>query len=126
MAISDAAFLADLERRRLRALVEVDLVVASELHAEDFQLITPGGACYSKDEYLGAVARGDVDYRRWEADEIDARVSGDAGCLRYRSTISIVVDGVESGPDRLWHTDYYERRGGRWSVVWSHATRTTR
>jgi hypothetical protein len=33
-----------------------------------------------------------------------------------------VVDGsLDTGT--MWHTDYYERREGRWQVVWSHATR---
>ncbi len=32
-----------IERERLRALVDVDLEVAERLHADDFQLINPGG-----------------------------------------------------------------------------------
>ncbi len=115
--------LADVERRRLRALVDADLVAADELHSDDFQLITPGGIPLTKDEYLGAIASGSVNYLLWEPDAIDARVHLDAGCLRYRSTIHVVFDGQEDGPDRFWHTDYYERRDGRWRVVWSQATR---
>jgi Domain of unknown function (DUF4440) len=115
--------LADVERRRLRALVDADLVTADELHSDDFQLITPGGASLSKGEYLGAIASGSVNYLLLEPEAIDVRVHRDAGCLRYRSTIHIVFDGREHGPDRFWHTDYYERRDGRWRVVWSQATR---
>ena len=124
MTHSDAAALADLERRRLRALVDVDLEVADELHADDFQLITPGGAALSKAQYLDAVGSGQVDYRRWDPAEIDVRVLGDAACLRYRASLVVVLGGVEQPPDRLWHTDYYERRDGRWRAVFSHATRT--
>jgi hypothetical protein len=114
--------LADVERRRLRALVDADLAVADQLHADDFQLITPSGGSLSKEEYLQSVASGDVNYLAWDSGEIDARVSGDAGCLRYRSTIKIIVDGHESGPSQYWHTDFYEKRGDRWQVVWSQAT----
>ena len=59
----------------------------------------------------------------WEPEEIDVRVHDDAGCLRYRSTIKAVVAGNESAPGRFWHTDFYEKRNGRWEVVWSQATR---
>ena len=121
----DAEELAELERSRLRALVATDLGAANALHAADFQLVTPSGDTYSKDEYLAAVASGEIDYRRWEPEAIESRVCGDAGCVRYRSTIEIVVDGRELPPTRCWHTDYYERRDGRWQVVFSQATATS-
>lgn len=62
--------LADVERRRLRALVDADRVAADELHSDDFQLITPGGIPLTKDEYLGAIASGSVNYLLWEPDAI--------------------------------------------------------
>jgi hypothetical protein len=114
--------LADIERQRLRALVDADLTVADELHADDFQLITPSGDSISKEEYLQRVASGGIDYQIWDPDEIDVRVHGDAACLRYRATIKIVVGGHEFGPGHYWHTDFYEKRGDRWQVVWSQAT----
>jgi hypothetical protein len=117
------ADLAEVERRRLRALVSADLRVVDELHADDFQLITPSGDAVSKQEYLEGIASGDIDYVVWEPEEIDARIHEDSGCLRYRSTIKIVVGGHEVGPARYWHTDFYEKRRGRWQVVWSQATR---
>jgi uncharacterized protein DUF4440 len=118
----DKGDLGEVERRRLRALVDADLAAADELHADDFQLITPSGDSYSKDEYLAAIASGTVNYLLWEPQEIDVRVHLDAGCVRDRSTIKIVVGGEESGPGRYWHTDFYEKQNGRWRVVWSQAT----
>ena len=38
----DAAALRDIERRRLRALLQADMDTAAALHADDYQLITPG------------------------------------------------------------------------------------
>jgi hypothetical protein len=119
------AELAEVERRRLRALVTADVPAADQLHASDFQLVTPSGDSYSKDEYLSDVASGEIDYLQWDPEEIEARVRGDAGCVRYRSTIRIVVGGRELEPGRYWHTDYYERRSGRWQVIWSQATKTS-
>jgi hypothetical protein len=120
---AEESALAEIERHRLRALVDADLVAAHKLHADDFQLITPGGKSYSKDEYLAAIESGDIDYLRWDPEEIDARVQADSGCLRYCSTIVMIQSGEQIGPVRCWHTDFYERQNGRWRVVWSHATR---
>jgi hypothetical protein len=114
--------LAALERRRLRALLDADVNVANELHAEDFQLVTPAGTVHSKDEYLQGVGSGEINYLVWEPEEIQALVRGDAGCLRYRSTIHMRFKGHEVLPARYWHTDYYEKRESGWQVVWSQAT----
>jgi hypothetical protein len=64
------------------AFNQCDLGVADELHADDFQLITPGGDSLSKREYLQAVASGDVDKLVWELEEIESLVHEDSACLR--------------------------------------------
>ena len=112
----------DIEHQRLRALVEADMDVARQLHADDFQLITPFGDSLSKGEYLGTVESGDIDYVVWKPDAIDVRLSGDMAVLRYSSRIEIVVQGQRIPPGNYWHTDYYEKRNGRWQDVWSQAT----
>jgi hypothetical protein len=111
-----------IEHKRLRALVEADMDVARKLHADDFQLITPFGDALTKEEYLGTVASGDIDYVVWKPDAIDVRLSGDTAVLRYSSHIEIVVQGQRIPPGDYWHTDYYEKRNGRWQDVWSQAT----
>ena len=122
----NAEDLAAVERRRLRSLVDADIALADELHADDFQLITPTGDSLSKEDYLQGIASGEIDYVVWEPEEIDARIHDDSGCVRYRSTIKIVVGGRQLDPGRYWHTDFYEKRGDRWQVVWSQATGTAR
>ena len=123
----DAALMAELEkleRSRLDALVTADLAAAEALHADDYQLITPGGVSLSKEEYLGPISTGTFTYRRFEPDgEIAVRLLGPgAAALRYRAVIDVdFPGGHEIG--RYWHTDIYVRRDGRWLVVWSHATR---
>ena len=112
----------DIEHQRLRALVEADMDVARKLHAEDFQLITPFGDALSKEEYLGTVESGDIDYVVWKPEAIDVRVSGDMAVLRYSSRIEIVVGGRRIPSGDYWHTDYYEKRNRRWQAVWSQAT----
>src|SRR5215510_2102476 len=101
------ADLSEIEQRRLRALVEVDLVTADQLHAEDFGLVTPGGTTFSKTEYLDAIKSGEINYLRWEPEQIDVRLDSASGCIRYRSTIEGIFSGERIGPGRYWHTDYY-------------------
>jgi hypothetical protein len=112
----------NLERQRLRALVEADMGVANELHADDFELITPSGRVLSRDQYLGDISSGETDYLLWEPDpEIRVRLYDQMAVIRYWSHIEIIARG-QKGSFRAWHTDAYERRNGRWQVVWSQAT----
>ncbi|HJR16664.1 MAG TPA: nuclear transport factor 2 family protein [Gemmatimonadales bacterium] len=118
----EADILRETERERLRALVAADVTRARQLHADDFQLINPLGGVLSKDEYLGAIGSGVVNYLFWEADTIAVRIYGDVAIVRYQSQLEIVVQGNHIPRQRYWHTDVYERREGQWQVVWSHAT----
>lgn len=120
---SVGADLAQVERARLRALVDADISTADRLHADEFQLVTPGGGTYTKGEYLAGIASGEIVYVRWDPFDISVRTVGDAGCVRYHAILEMVFAGRALGVGRFWHTDYYERRDGRWQVVWSQATR---
>ena len=110
------------ERARLSALVAANVEVARPLHADDFQLINPVGETLSKEQYLGGVASGELDYVKFETDAIEVRMYGEAAIIRYQSQLEIVVQGQNLGLRRHWHTDSYEKRSGRWQVVWSQAT----
>ena len=114
-----SAELPDLERRRLRALLAADIKTAAPIHADDYQLVTPNGSEMTKDDYLGAIASGQLRYRIFEPVS-DIAVLGDepVAIVRYQARISF--------DDRAgllcWHTDCYQMRDGRWQVVWSQAT----
>ncbi|HET8632122.1 MAG TPA: ester cyclase [Thermomicrobiales bacterium] len=122
-AEAEADLIRATERERLRALVEVDLEAARRLHADDFQLINPAGATLTKEQYLGGVASGEIDYRVLEPDSaLDVRLYGAVALVRYRSRLEIVVVGRLVPLRRYWHTDSYEKRDGRWQSVWSQCT----
>ena len=120
-----ASVLADTERRRLRSLVEVRLADADALHAPDFLLVHPSGGVWTKHQYLGGIASGEINYRRFEAvSTIDVMVDRDLAVLRYRSLIDIAVQGQDAGLLECWHLDCYrrDRDGAPWRVRWSQAT----
>jgi hypothetical protein len=114
--------LRQIERARLQSLVERNMPLAQQLHAADFELITPIGSSYSKERYLDEVASGALRYLRWEPEDIAVRMHERMALLRYRA--SLEVDSVGGRPSllRCWHLDSYELRGGLWQVVWSQAT----
>ena len=123
-AHAEADALRATERERLRSLVSADLTRARQLHADDFQLVNPLGGVLSKEEYLGGIGAGHINYLLWEPEEIAVRPYGEVAVLRYRSSLEIVVQGRHIPRQRYWHTDLYEKRGGQWQVVWSQATGT--
>ena len=61
--IANADDFRELERSRLRALVERGMTLAWQLHSEVFQLITPTGYSYSRDRYLGEIETGQLKYQ---------------------------------------------------------------
>lgn len=125
LAIGEDAAVLELreaERARLRALVSADVVAARRLHADDFQLVNPLGRVASREQYLDAVAAGVTDYHVWEVDSIAVRVYGAVAALRYSSVVEITVRGERRPPVRAWNTALYERRAGRWQIVWFHVT----
>lgn len=97
----------DIEHERLRALVEADMDVARQLHADDYQLITPTGEPLSREQYLGEVASGEIDYLVWKPDAIEVRSSGQMAVIRYSSLIEGVCGGLRVPLGHYWHTDYY-------------------
>jgi hypothetical protein len=115
--------LRQIERSRLAALVDADMAVVEALHADHFQLVPPPGFELSRDDYLEAVASGDIDYLRFEPiSDITVHLYGDAAALTYKSNIDIVVAGLGRFTHDTWHTYIYEKRQGNWQAVWEQAT----
>ena len=112
-----AQFFRALEERRTRALVERDMATLEELHARNYQLITPAGKAFTRKTYLAAV-KAEPFYAAWEVGEMAVRMSADMAVVRYRARLRFPSGRVIV----CWHTDSYERSAGRWQAVWSQAT----
>ncbi|SBT40809.1 protein of unknown function (DUF4440) [Micromonospora auratinigra] len=113
----------ELERARLRSLVEWDMSVAERIHADDYELITPAGQTHTKATYLGDVASKRLEYLHFAPDtSIAVRASPDLIVLRYLARIRLSVGVADEVELLAWHTDHYEKRDGTWTAVWSQAT----
>ena len=111
-----------IERERLQALVDADMVVVEQLHADDFELINPHGRVWPRKQYLGAVASGAIRYQLWSPGEIQVRVYGDAAVIHYQADLKLIFHQQEVPRWKYWYTNLYELRDGKWLAVWSQAT----
>jgi ketosteroid isomerase-like protein len=119
----EAERLRDVERARAHALVDANMPVVEALHADDFQVVPPPGFPLSREEYLAAVASGEINYLEFKPiSPIEVHLYGQAAVLTYMSHIDIVVTGIGHVAHDAWHTYLYEKRAGRWQAVWEQAT----
>jgi uncharacterized protein DUF4440 len=119
---SEADHLRAIEQTRLHALVDADTATARTLTAPDFQLINPAGVPLSRDDFLGGIDAGVIDFLALKpSSPIAVRLSGDSASLRYRSAFDLVVGGTHL-THQAWTTALYERRDGRWQIVWGQTT----
>jgi Domain of unknown function (DUF4440) len=115
--------LQEMERMRIRALVDADMRVVDRLHAADFELIPPPGTRLTRAEFLDAVAAGDLDFLAVQPiSTIEVRLHGKRAVVWYRSRIDIVSAGEGRFTHEAWHTCVYEIREGRWQIVREQAT----
>jgi Domain of unknown function (DUF4440) len=120
---SEADRLRGIERTRLHALVTADTATARKLIAPDFQLVNPAGGVSSREDYMDAIAAGVIDYLVFEpVSPIAVRLYGDSAALRFQVSFDLVVGGDTHVTHQGWITELYERRHGRWQIVWEQAT----
>src|SRR5688572_4811329 len=111
-----------IEHERLRSLIDADMPAAHRYHADDFELINPDGGTMSREQYLGRVADGSLNYLEWEPEEMRVRLYDNSAVIRYKAHLRVSVNGSPGREVHFWHTDLYEKRDGQWQVVWAHAT----
>jgi hypothetical protein len=107
------------EKKRLQALVDANVAVAGPLIASDYESINPLGELLTRNDLLGAVGAGALDFvSDTVTSQIRVRLHGDAATLRYRHTISVALAQVGHLTHPAWTTALYERRKGHRQIVW--------
>ena len=88
-----------LEHRRTQALVGRDMKTRWQLHSADYMLISPPGRTLTREQYLGRIDEGTLNYLRWEPEDMQVRVTAHMGIVRYRVTLELAShDGSPSTP----------------------------
>ena len=109
------------EHERLRAEVDADTEKAGRLLAPGFQQINVAGAVGSRADYLATIGGG-VDFvTLTPVSSIKVRVYGNAAVARYQAAFD-VIERPDHVKHRGWTTDLFERRQGKWLLVWSQTT----
>src|SRR5215471_7458687 len=120
-ATSEADQVRTAERALLRAAVAGDTRTAGALLAPNLQLIDVTGTAETRADYLANIGGG-VDFVTiTPIKPISVRMLGDSAVARLKLKFKVVAHGqtVQHGG---WTTDLWERRDGRWQVVWSQTT----
>jgi hypothetical protein len=117
--------LRDIERSRVRALVERNMELAWKLHSVEYQLITPSGTTFTRERYLGNIGAGELVYLQWVPEDMAVRLSETMAIVRYKATLELDAGNGKGTPFKCWHTDAYELSEGTWQAVWSQATTIT-
>jgi hypothetical protein len=119
---SQADRLRAIEQKRAQALVDADTTTARRLMADDYQGINPAGDPLSREDLLGAVKAGVLDFLAdTPASAITVRQYGNAAVLRYQRKFDLVIAGTRL-THKAWSTELYERRHGHWQIVWEQTT----
>lgn len=120
--MTTAEHIRQVEHSRIQALMACHMELLWQLHAPDYQLITPSGRTFTRDRYLGDIEAGRLRYLRWDVGPMDVRVCGQMALVRYRATLELDAGNGRGTPFECWHTDSYEPAGELWQAVWSQAT----
>lgn len=113
----------EIEKIRLKALVDADIRTAEQLHADEFQLISPIAFVFTKELYLGQIDSGYLDYKQWDFNDASVRLYKNVALIRYSDTEFCVFENGELACNALLtHTNLYEKHKGRWQIVWSQAS----
>jgi len=112
-----------LERSWNESRVRADVVALDRLLSDDWTVVHGDGSINTKAEYLADLKSG---ARKFSADvkedELTVRIDGDTAIAAGTSDSKVTYKGKPSG-GALRFTRVYARRGGRWVMIASHATR---
>ncbi len=105
-----------------QAQIKSDKAELERLLADDYQLFNSGGQVQDKASFIADSVAPGFHMAPFHVDEPLERVMGDTALLGGVATLS----GVDSGKPfsaRLRFMDVWAKRGGRWVVVFTQATR---
>jgi len=115
--LQEGDFFRSLEVERTQAIVARHMERVEQLHASDYELITPAGRTFTRARYLGLIAA-EPFYAGWSHGPMQVRVTMHMAIVRYKAALTFPSGRLV----RCWHTDSYEIRAGQWQAVWSQAT----
>lgn len=115
-ACASAPPVAEVDALRREAMVNAEVAVLRELFAEGLRYGHANGEIHAKEELLGLLGSGRLDYRAIRVEEEEARELAGALVVTGRQTIEVRA----GGRDVISHSVFsavYAREGARWRLV---------
>ena len=117
--MSDTRTIADLEERRLAAMVAADVDALDDILADDLTYVHTTAAIDTKESLTSGLASGRLNYESIApAAERDIRLHGDCAIVRGQARVH-----VNGNRFTLEYTVVYVKPGGEWRMTAWHATR---
>lgn len=106
----------DLEARRFKAIVDVDLAALDALLAPDMTYSHSSGLTQTKEELIAALRRAELKYLEIKPEGLKVRTYGNTAVVTGRGEFKTRTKGQESAVE-LHFLDVYVKRQGRWQMV---------
>jgi hypothetical protein len=106
----------DVDARRRRAMVDADVAALRDLFADGLRYGHANGDVHAKEELLGLLGSGRIDYRAIRVEEIETRELAGALVVTGRQTIELRAGGRDL-TSRSVFTAVYARDGAAWRLV---------
>jgi len=106
----------EVDALRREALVNADVTALRELFADGLRYGHANGEVHAKEELLGLLGSGRLDYRAIRVEEIETRELAGTLVVTGRQTIEVRAAGRDV-TSRSVFTAVYAREGGRWRMV---------
>lgn len=107
---------AEIDAARRKAMVHADVVALRELLADGLRYGHANGEVHAKEELLGLLGSGRLDYRSIEIEEIETRELAGALVVTGRQTIDVRASGRDVTSHSVF-TAVYSRADGAWRLV---------
>jgi hypothetical protein len=107
---------------RIRARTAGDVRTLSAIYGDDYTLVTAEGVLRTKEDQLGELQSGQLQFKPLETVERTVRLFGPVALVVSHERSSIIRNGQDIGGD-FRMTRVYVIRAGRWQLVSAQATR---
>ena len=128
-AVSTAAAAGEVEAsvlaaqdKRIAATVAADVAALEAMMTDDLSYTHSSGVVETKAEFLEALKSHKYVYKEIAAEQRTVRVYGDAAVVAGPCRI-VIAPGGNPTELRLYFTELYVKRGGRWLMALWHSTR---
>ena len=99
-----------------------DAAAPARILADDFTFTNPFGEVMTKEQRIGEIKPGGIQFDSYTVDDVNVRVYGDTAVVTSRATLS-GKRGDQSLSGQYRGTSVFVKKGGTWQVVAAQSTR---